>query len=367
MSTSHDSFFTPIDINGVALRNRFAVAPMTRVSATEDGSATAEMARYYERFARGGFGLLITEGVYTDRTFAQGYRHQPGLTDAAQARAWRPVVEAAHRHGARIVAQLMHAGAISQGNRFRDDTLGPSAAQPRGQQMAFYDGQGAYPTPRAMTERAIADAVQGFADAAGRAVGDAGFDGIEIHGANGYLIDQFLTEYSNRRTDRWGGDASRRVAFLLAVVGAVRAKVGGRVPVGVRISQGKVNDLAHKWAGGERDAETIFGSLADAGVDAIHVTEHEAWKPAFEGGSDSLVGLARRFAPKVRLIANGGLHDPARARQTMEAGADLVALGKGALANPDFPDRIRTARDVAAFDPALLGPIANIKPSELAA
>lgn len=365
MSTSHDSFFTPIDINGVALRNRFAVAPMTRVSATEDGNATAEMARYYERFARGGFGLLITEGLYTDRAFAQGYRHQPGLTDAAQAHAWRPVVEAAHRHGARIVAQLMHAGAISQGNRFRDGTVGPSAVQPRGQQMAFYYGQGPYPTPRAMTEEAIADAVQGFADAAGRAVGEAGFDGIEIHGANGYLIDQFLTDDSNQRTDRWGGDASRRVAFLLAVFGAVRAKVGERVPVGVRISQGKVNDFAHKWAGGERDAEAIFGSLADAGVDAIHVTEHEAWKPAFEGGSDSLVGLARRFAPKVRLIANGGLHDPARARETFEAGADLVALGKGALANPDFPDRIGAGREVAAFDPALLGPIANIKPSEL--
>lgn len=367
MSPSSDSFFTPTDINGVTLRNRFAVAPMTRVSATEDGSATAQMARYYARFARGGFGLLITEGLYTDRAYAQGYRHQPGLTDAAQARAWRPVVEAARSHGARIVAQLMHAGAISQGNRFRDGTLGPSAIQPQGRQMAFYDGQGAYPTPRAMTEEEIADAVQGFADAAERAVGEAGFDGIEIHGANGYLIDQFLTDGTNRRTDRWGGDASRRVAFLLAVLGAVRARVGGRVPVGVRISQGKVNDFAHRWAGGERDAEIIFGSIADAGADALHVTEHEAWKPAFDGGSASLVGLARRFAPKLRLIANGGLHDPARARETLEAGADLVALGKGALANPDFPNRIRDGRDVAAFDPALLGPIANIKPSELAA
>lgn len=367
MTTNHDPFFTPVDINGVALRNRFALAPMTRVSATEDGTATAEMARYYERFARGGFGLLITEGLYTDRAFAQGYRHQPGLTDAAQARAWRPAVEAAHRHGARLFAQLMHAGAISQGNRFRDGTVGPSAVQPRGQQMAFYDGQGPYPTPRALTEEEIADAVQGFADAAGRAVGEAGFDGIEIHGANGYLIDQFLTDYSNRRTDRWGGDASRRIGLLLAVVRAVRAKVDGGVPVGVRISQGKVNDFAHKWAGGERDAEAIFGSLADAGVDSIHVTEHEAWKPAFAGGCDSLVGLARRFAPRIPLIANGGLHDPARAREMLDAGADLVALGKGALANPDFPDRIRAGREAKAFDPALLGPIANIKPSELAA
>ncbi|MER2252766.1 NADH:flavin oxidoreductase [Methylorubrum podarium] len=367
MSTRPDGVFTPIDINNLTLRNRLAVAPMTRVSAAEDGTATAEMARYYERFARGGFGLLITEGLYTDRAFAQGYRHQPGLTDAAQALAWRPVVEAAHRHGARIVAQLMHAGALSQGNRFRDATVGPSAVRPRGQQMAFYYGQGPYPTPRAMTEVEIADAVQGFADAAERAIATAGFDGIEIHGANGYLIDQFLTESTNRRTDRWGGDTSRRTAFLVAVLRAVRERVGGRVPVGVRISQGKVNDVAHTWAGGERDAEAIFGAIARAGADTIHVTEHEGWKPAFEGGRDSLVALARRFAPDLRLIANGGLHDPARAQAVLEAGADLVALGKGALANPDFPERIRAARAVAAFDPALLGPIANIKPSELAA
>lgn len=367
MSTSPDDFFTQVDINGVTLRNRFALAPMTRVSATGAGTATAEMARYYERFARGGFGLLITEGIYTDRAFAQGYRHQPGLTDAAQALAWRPVVEAAHRHGARIVAQLMHAGAISQGNRFRDGTVGPSAVRPQGQQMAFYYGQGSYPMPRAMTEEEIADAVQGFADAAGRAVGEAGFDGIEIHGANGYLIDQFLTEGINRRTDRWGGGTSRRTAFLVAVLRAVRERVGGRVPVGVRISQGKVNDFGHKWAGGERDAEAIFGALAEAGADYVHLTEHEAWTPAFEGGRDSLVALARRFAPGIRRIANGSLHDPARAQAVLEAGADLVALGKGALANPDFPERIRAARAVAAFDHNLLGPIADIKPSELAA
>lgn len=366
MDTDAKSLFTTTDINGVTLRNRLAVAPMTRVSAAEDGTATETMARYYERFARGGFGLLITEGIYTDQAFAQGYIHQPGLTDEAQARAWRPVVDAAHQHGARIFAQLMHAGAISQGNRFRTTTVGPSAVQPKGEQMNFYYGKGAYPMPAAITEEQIAEAIEDFAASARRAVA-AGFDGVEIHGANGYLVDQFLTDYTNQRSDRWGGDTRQRTTFVRAVFEAVRAKVGQSMPVGVRISQGKVNDYTYKWAGREQDAEAIFGALADVGADYIHVTEHKAWQPAFEGGGDSLFALARRYAPNVRLIANGGVHDPAQAQQIMAAGADIVTLGKAALANPDFPKRIRAAQEVSAFDPALLGPIANIKPSELAA
>ncbi|KQP02742.1 NADH:flavin oxidoreductase [Methylobacterium sp. Leaf93] len=366
MSANANSLFTATDINGVSLRNRWAVAPMTRVSASEDGTANDTMARYYERFARGGFGLVITEGLYTDRAFAQGYLHQPGLTDAAQAEAWRPVVDAVHRHGARFVAQLMHAGAISQGNRFREAAVGPSAVQPKGHQMEFYRGVGPYPMPAAITEEQIADAIEGFAASAARAVA-AGFDGVEIHGANGYLIDQFLTDYANQRSDRWGGDTRRRTTLVRAVFEAVRARVGADVPIGVRISQGKVNDFTHKWAGRNQDAEAIFGTLAEIGASYIHVTEHRVWEPAFEGGRDSLVALARRYAPHVRLIANGGVTDAARAQEVMAAGADIVALGKAALANPDFPNRVRAEEEVAAFDPAILGPIANIKPSELAA
>ncbi|MDR7037949.1 2,4-dienoyl-CoA reductase-like NADH-dependent reductase (Old Yellow Enzyme family) [Methylobacterium sp. BE186] len=366
MSTDATGLFTTFDINGVTLGNRLAVAPMTRVSASDEGTATETMARYYERFARGGFGLLITEGIYTDRAFSQGYLHQPGITDEAQEQAWRPVVEAAHRHGAHIFAQLMHAGAISQGNRFRETSIGPSAVQPKGEQMEFYYGKGAYPAPEAMNEEQIADAIEGFAASAARAVA-AGFDGIEIHGANGYLIDQFLTDYANRRRDRWGGDTRQRTTFVTAIVEAVRAKAGPGVPVGVRISQGKVNDYAHKWPGREQDAEVIFGTLAEAGISYLHVTEHRAWEPAFKGGPDSLVALARRYAPQVPLIANGGVQDRARAQEVLAAGADIVALGKAALANPDFPNRIQAAQELAGFDHAILGPIANIKPTELAA
>lgn len=364
MNATSPRIVTPFDMNHLKLKNRFALAPMTRVSATETGSATDTMARYYERFAKGGFGLVITEGIYTDRLFSQGYRFQPGITDEQQALAWRPVVDAVHRHGAAVIAQIMHAGALSQGNRFVDGCAGPSSVRPKGEQMAFYRGEGQYRVPRAMSDEDIADAIAGFAQAAKRAVAMAGFDGVEIHGANGYLLDQFLTDSTNQRTDRWGGDIRQRLALTLEVVAEVK-KVVGSAPVGVRISQGKVNDFQHKWAEGEQGAEVVFSSLADAGVDFIHVTEYEAWQPAFSSNDASLVTLARRYAPDVTLIANGGLHDEKRAEHVIESGADIIAVGKAALANPDLAQRLPERRELNEFDPSLLGPIADIKDSEL--
>ncbi|MNO89375.1 N-ethylmaleimide reductase [compost metagenome] len=365
MTRSIARTLTQIDIAGRALCNRLAVAPMTRVSATESGDATAAMAHYYERFAKGGFGLVITEGLYTDQAYSQGYLNQPGMANDQQAQAWRSVVERIQAHQGAAFAQLMHAGALSQGNRFKRGTAAPSAVRPKGEQMRFYYGNGRYAEPRAMTDEDIADVISGFATAARRAMQIASFDGIEIHGANGYLLDQFLTDYSNQRADRWGGSTAQRVRLTLEVISAVRAAVGD-VPLGVRISQGKVNDFGHKWAGGEQDAEAIFGSLQAAGVDFIHVTEHEAWQPAFASNAASLVKLARRYAPGTLLIANGGLQDAQRAASVLDEGADIIALGKAALANPDYPQRLASQQALMPFDPALLGPIANIKDIELA-
>jgi 2,4-dienoyl-CoA reductase-like NADH-dependent reductase (Old Yellow Enzyme family) len=366
MDIDTSAIFAPIVINGHVVKNRLSVVPMTRITATPDGRATETMSRYYERFARGGFGAVITEGIYTDDAYSQGYVGQPGMSDPAQAEAWKPLVSGIKAHGALAIAQLMHAGALSQGNRFRDGTVGPSAVQPKGEQMAFYHGQGRYAVPTAITETQIADAITGFGQAAGRAIALAGFDAIEIHGANGYLLDQFLTDYANTRADRWGGSTQNRVRLILETFNAVRAMVGPKIPVGVRISQGKVNDYQHKWAGGERDAEIIFGGLADVGADFIHVTEHEAWTPAFAAQGPSLMTLARRYAPKAAILANGGLHSAERATAALAAGADIITIGRGALANPDFPHRLAERRVLEDFDPAILGPIATIKQAELA-
>lgn len=168
---------------------------MTRVSATAEGLPTDAMRRYYERFACGGFGLVITEGVYTGSADSQGYLFQPGLCDRSQARSWRGIVNAVHAAGGKMFAQQMHAGALAQGNRFRTETLAPSAIRPAGSQMRVSAGEGSHRTPRAMSDADIADAIDGFARAAALAIDHAGFDGIEIHGANGYLLDQFLTDY----------------------------------------------------------------------------------------------------------------------------------------------------------------------------
>jgi 2,4-dienoyl-CoA reductase-like NADH-dependent reductase (Old Yellow Enzyme family) len=359
--TIESPLFAPVSINGLSLSNRIAVAPMTRISASPTGLVSEAMVRYYERFAKGGFALLITEGIYTDQAFSQGYSNQPGFSDIEQAKAWQRVTNKIHQAGGKIFAQLMHAGALSQSNRFRDYTVGPSAVRPKGKQMTLYRGTGEYPLPREMSSAEIAEAIAGFTRAAVLAIEVAGFDGVEIHGANGYLLDQFLTEYTNRREDEWGGPVANRVRLTLEVARAIRQTLGTAIPLGVRISQGKVNDFTHKWSGAKEDAATIFSSIASAGVDYIHVTEFEARRPAFGDSGPSLVNLARLSAPSTTIIANGGLHHPEHAGAILDDGADLIALGKGALANPNWPQRVLERRDLASFDPRLLTPLGDIK------
>ncbi len=356
------TLYDPVALGALRLANRLAVAPMTRVSATADGLATARMADYYGDFAAGGFGLVITEGIYTDQAYAQGYLFQPGLASDAQREAWRPAVERVHANGGGLIAQLMHAGAISQGNPHRPTAKGPSAVQPKGQQMRFYRGEGAYRLPDALSLAEINDVVQAFARAAVRAQ-QAGFDGVEIHGANGYLLDQFLTDYSNQRNDGYGGPLAHRLRLGVETIQAVRQAVGPAFTVGYRVSQGKVNDFTHKWAQGEAQAAVIFATLSAAGLDYLHTTEFEAWQPAFGAGA-SLAALARQHGA-VPVIANGALHAPAHASGMVERGeADLVSLGRGALTHADWPRRLRNGQALEAFDPALLSPIADLAHAE---
>ncbi len=354
----HDCLFQPFSIGRMTLKNRLTVAPMTRISASDDGCATEQMASYYSAFAKGGFGLLITEGIYTDKAHSQGYWNQPGLSDHQQRDAWAKVVEAVNQDGGRMIAQLMHAGALSQGNPYRSDTLGPSAVRPKGQQMTFYRGKGEYPIPRAMADHEITEAINGFATAAVCAK-QAGFHGVEIHGANGYLLDQFLSEGTNLRNDRYGGDVARRLRLIVEVVQAVRTAVGPEFTLGLRISQGKVNDFTHKWRNAETDAALIFSALADLPIDYVHTTEFEAWQSAF-GNGPSLAALARQYAG-LPVIANGSLHDPTRAADLIVSGqADVVSLGRGALTHADWPTRVHNGASFDEFDPGILSPIANL-------
>ncbi|UPW00711.1 NADH:flavin oxidoreductase [Halorussus gelatinilyticus] len=366
MENEYDVLFDAFDLDGVHLDNRVGLAPMTRTSATADGRATEQMKRYYVKFARGGFSFLVTEGTYPDEAYSQGYDDQPGLANESHVEAWREVTDAVHDEGAPIFAQLMHAGALSQGNRYVEESVGPSAVEPKGEQLELYGGSGEFAAPKEMTKAEMDEAREGFVEAARRA-DEAGFDGVEIHGANGYLLDQFLTEYTNERDDEYGGSVENRVRYHTEVVEAVQDAVPEEFVVGVRISQSKVNDPDYRWSGGEDDAEVVFGALDEAGADFLHVTEEDITTPAFDSGP-TLAELADEYAT-VPVIANGGLGDPEAATRAVEShGADLVAQATSALANPDWPNRVAEGRAPDEFDfGEILQPDATIGDAEVPA
>ena len=355
----------PHRLGGLDLSNRLAVAPMTRVSARVNGVPTAQMADYYAGYARGGFGLVITEGTYTDAAYAQGYLFQPGIVTVAHREGWKPIVDAVHAEGAKIVLQLMHAGALSQGNPHRDHTAGPSPVQPKGEMLRDYRGSGPWPVPKEMTQEDIAEVIEGFA-ASAVAAKEAGFDGVEVHGANGYLLDQFLTTYTNLRTDQYGGPVENRIRLTAEVIRKIRDAVGPDYLVGVRLSQTKVNDVEYRWPGGARDAEVIYRTVAEAGVSYLHIaSEGRDWihTATLDNGS-TLTALAREVTG-LPVIANGGMHKPEQAAQVLANGhADVLSLGRGALANPDFPKRLAAGAPLEEFDYEMLHPLATLDNAE---
>jgi 2,4-dienoyl-CoA reductase-like NADH-dependent reductase (Old Yellow Enzyme family) len=259
----------------------------------------------------------------------------------------------------------MHAGSQSQGNPRTATTWGPSAIRPKGEQLPMYRGAGPFNIPQAMTVEDLREVRSAFVNAA-RQARDAGFDGVEIHGANGYLLDEFLTDYLNTRTDDYGGSVANRVRLAAEVCRDVASAVGGEIAVGIRISQGKVSDNNHRWTGGENDAATIFGTLADTGIDYIHTTEYRALAPAFADSDKSLAQLAKHYSG-LPIIANGHLDDPKDGAAIIDSGAaDVVALAKPALANRDWPRRVQSGQPLSPDVPRdVFGPVANIKDWEV--
>jgi 2,4-dienoyl-CoA reductase-like NADH-dependent reductase (Old Yellow Enzyme family) len=355
------SALRPIKIGGLELQNRLVVAPMSRVSAAPDGTPTAEMVDYYAEFADGGFALVITEGTYTDTTHSQGYLNQPGLASGSHVDGWRRITEAVHATRTPIVAQLMHAGALSQGNSYGAETIAPSARRPLGEMLTEYGGAGPWPVPREMAAADIDLAVAGFVDAAVQARA-AGFDGVEIHAANGYLLDQFITVYTNARDDEYGVDVQNRIRLTARIVAEIRDRVGPGFAIGVRLSQTKVNDVTYRWPGGAADAERIFAAIADAGADYLHIASEgrDFIETARFPDGRTITSIAKQVTG-LPVIANGGMHDTRQAAAVLDGGhADLLSIGRGALANPDLPTRLRDGLDLKRFDHAMLSPMATI-------
>lgn len=338
----------PYAIKTTQLANRYILAPMSRASATNSGMATVQMAEYYAKYAKGGYGLLIAEGAYTDEKFAQAYANQPGMVTDTHEQAWQMVAKAVNSEGGKIILQLIHAGALSQAV---DVAHAPSAIRPIGEMLQGYGHKhGAYDIPTALTKNDIDEIIQGFVQASLRAE-NAGFDGVEIHCANGYLLDQFLTDYTNERNDEYGGALENRIKLTCEIIRQAKHRTADDFIVGVRLSQSKANNSDYFWPNGVEDAEVIFEAVADAGADYIHFASDAKGFSyhSFTRDNESLTKLAKSITG-LPIIANGGLQNIELAEKVIKEGhADFVAIGKAAMANCDLPNRVKAGEKVTEF------------------
>lgn len=329
---------TPFEFGQLRLPHRVLMAPMTRSRADDAGIVGPMTATYYAQ--RAGAGLILTEGIWPE-PMGKGYVRTPGLADSQQVAAWRDVTDAVHRAGGRIVAQLMHAGRISDPSLLPGGAVpvAPSAIRPQG---ATYTDEGMKPhvTPRALQRHEILRIVDNFGLAASRAI-QAGFDGVELHAGAGYLPMQFLATGSNRRDDAYGGSAARRVRFVVEALEAMTDAVGAD-RVGLKVTPDmRFNDLT------DDDPLDTYGTLMSAirpfglaflemAPGAASVVTHARMRRLFGGAYFAGVGF-----------------DPAGAEALVRSGeADAVLFGKLFIANPDLPTRIARGAALAQPDPA---------------
>jgi 2,4-dienoyl-CoA reductase-like NADH-dependent reductase (Old Yellow Enzyme family) len=338
--------FEPVEAGGLALRNRIVMAPMTRRLAPDDRVPSEAMAAYYERRAIGGVGLIVTEGTHTDPVHAPDSERVPGLWNEAQRAGWRRVIERVHSAGGAIACQLWHTG------RHAMDPIGPSPLPVEKR------GGGYKKTPRQMTRSDMERTADEIAHAAVLAEG-AGFDAIEIHGAHGYLLDSFLSPVANRRTDGFGGGFRNRARFPLMVIERVREAVSRDYCVMLRFSQWRVEDYTALAFQSPATLREWCGMVREAGVDILHVSTRDCTDAAFPDDPSvagrTLAGLTREYSglPTVAVgrvgvsnsMGDGGLaevRDPTPAAELVERGeADLVAVGRGLIANPDWAAKVR--------------------------
>ncbi|MGI9089880.1 MAG: alkene reductase [Gemmatimonadaceae bacterium] len=346
------ALFSPFHLGPLTLPNRLVMAPMTRSRAAQPGDVPSALnARYYAQ--RASAGLIITEATQISQE-GKGYAWTPGIYTDAQRDGWRLVTDAVHEERGRIFLQLWHVGRVSHpslqpGGRL---PVAPSAVRPRGVRVYAIDPTDGVPrflhceTPRALTLEEITHVIDDYRRAAALAA-DAGFDGVEIHGANGYLIDQFLRSTTNLREDRYGGSAENRIRFLRDVVSAVAAEVG-RDRVGVRLSPYvTLADMA--------DPEIVdttllaVDALQEKGIAYLHLSEAD-WDDAPATPHDFREALRHRFR---NTLIVAGRYTAERGEAIIAQGlADLVTFGRPFLSNPDLPRRLAAGLPLNTPDPA---------------
>lgn len=354
MSLNLGPLFEPFENKSLKLRNRVAMAPMTRNFSP--GNVPGEnVVDYYRRRAEGGVGLLITEGTTINHPAANGYPDVPAFHGLEALAGWKKVVEAVHGAGGAIFPQLWHVGAV------RKAGMEPDASVPGYSPSGYYAPGKA--NGKAMSKEDIQDVVNAFADAAHDAKA-LGFDGVEIHGAHGYLIDQFFWEGTNQRDDEYGGSMANRQRFALEIIRAVREAVGPDFTIIFRFSQWKMQDYDARLATTPEALETFLKPLSEAGVDIFHASQRRFWEPEFEGSDLNLAGWTQKLTGKPAMsVGSVGLTEDfisgtfmskqAQVEQSgidelvvrMQAGEfDLIAVGRALLQDPQWLEKLKSGR-----------------------
>lgn len=354
------ALFKPFSHRGLALPNRIVMAPMTR-NHSPGGVPGEDVAAYYARRAAGGVGLIITEGTVVDHSGSASSDTVPRFYGEDALAGWRRVAEAVHAAEGRIIPQLWHVGA----QRALEDPPSPGTPPVSPSGIPGVSGP--------MTETDIAAVIDAFAEAAASAQ-RLGFDGVEIHGAHGYLIDQFLWDRTNQRTDAYGRGPEGRSRFAAEVVAACRRAVGPGFPLVFRLSQWKVTDFEARIADSPADLEALLAPLAEAGVDVFHCSSRRFWKPEFPGSDLGLAGWTKRITgiPAIT-VGSVGLDSDFLSSLTEGVGGevsgldgllarleaeefDLVAVGRALLADPAWPRKVEDGRldELVPFDASML-------------
>lgn len=337
--------FDIFSLRNTTLANRTVMSPLTRSRAVDNNVPNGLMAAYYAQRATAG--LIITEGTSPSPN-GLGYARIPGLFNDAQVQGWKLVTDAVHAEGGKIVVQLMHTGRVSHAANLPKgaEVLGPSPETCPGEMWTDTQGSQPHSPPRAMTATDIETTVREYTTAARLAI-EAGFDGIELHAANGYLLEQFLNANINLRTDAYGGTAENRNRFVLQVARAAAAEIGPE-RVGIRLSPYGVFNGAGQFPGTDEQYLALVTELSSLGLMYIHVLDHSAL------GAPPVPAKLKtdlRAAFDGPFILAGGL-DKASADQALSEGrADLIAMGRAFLANPDLVARMRQGAPLNAPDP----------------
>jgi 2,4-dienoyl-CoA reductase-like NADH-dependent reductase (Old Yellow Enzyme family) len=340
---TNDIIFTPFKLNSFTLKNRIGVAPMTRMSSPGDSIPRQDVLDFLTRRAENGAAIVYTEAIVTDYESAQGYPGQARLSTQRQIEAWKPVAEAIRQKGAVSIMQMFHCGRmawpeINPANR----VIAPSAISPK--QKNPLTGE-PYPVPDEMSIFDIEHVITGFVETARGAIA-AGFDGIEVHGAHGYLINSFLSSYSNRRNDEYGGSVENRYRFAHEIIQAVRQVVPPDRLLIFRISNWGVADMEVSLFEDKPEWQQIIKMLSKEPIDAISISTYDYSAKAF--GTDQTMARITREATDLPLMICGKIYDRTTAEDALKD-ADIILSAKSILLNPNWVDDIRRSKELPLY------------------